>query len=369
MITHTLVFSDGTGQRGVPDQNGNAGRGATNIYKMFLAARTEPAQKCFYDAGLGSDPQHPLDWMSWGMNLLAKATGLGISRNILDCYEFLIIDGQPDRRIGLFGFSRGAYTVRSLGGLLGLCGVPAPMQGGTDIRQDTPGSNSLRRTIMDEALAIYQTYGEDKKALRAQLGSDFKARYKCRDAIPTVIGVFDTVESLGLPGIMDAFNPLAHRFHDANLNPKVPFGFQALSIDENRRAFQPQIWDQRDVPAGQTMEQVWFPGVHSDIGGGYDEAGLSDLALGWMAANCARPGVDIALPFSVAISPDVTAQQHDERTGLGALWLKRERGQYIRKDAVDVDPLAARIENRFQSYQPAYRPTALADHPRTQGFY
>jgi uncharacterized protein (DUF2235 family) len=368
-VTHTLVFSDGTGQRGVPDTKTSAPDTSTNVHRMYLAAREVPSQRCFYDAGLGSDPEHVLDWLTSAKNFLAKTTGLGITRNIRECYEFLIREGEPGRRIGLFGFSRGAYTVRSLGGLLGLCGVPAPMQGGVDIRGVGKPETALRGKIIDEAISIYQTYGPEKKQLRKDMGAAFKAKYKGWDAIPTVIGVFDTVESLGLPGVADLFNPFAHRFHDANLNPKVPFGFQALSVDENRDAFRPEIWEQRFPVAGQTIEQVWFPGVHSDVGGGYAERGLSDATLQWMVANCGRAGIDIAFRFKTPPKPDILGPQHDERSGFGKFWWKRERGEYIRKEAVDVDPLAGDIERRFKSASHGYRPSALRDHPRTSGFY
>ncbi|MGL4975485.1 MAG: phospholipase effector Tle1 domain-containing protein, partial [Bosea sp. (in: a-proteobacteria)] len=271
---YNLVFSDGTGQSGVPDVNGNPSAGATNIYKMYLAANQVGSQTCFYDPGLGTDPQRELGWITWGKNLVSKATGMGITRNIRETYEFLIMNDAPDRRIGLFGFSRGAYTVRSLGGLLGLCGIPAAMQGGINIRGTAKAEVARRNALMDEALAVYQNYGEHNRNARKANGADYREKYMCREALPHIIGVYDTVEALGLPSITGLFSFFKHAFHDAELNPKVPFGFQALSIDENRAIFSPQIWDQRAVAAGQNVEQVWFPGDHSDSGGGHNDRRL-----------------------------------------------------------------------------------------------
>jgi uncharacterized protein (DUF2235 family) len=367
--TYNLVFSDGTGQRGVPDVNGIPRAGATNIYKMYLAARMVPSQNSFYDAGLGSDPQVLLDWVTWSKNLVSKATGLGITRNIRECYEFLLINDVPDCRIGLFGFSRGAYTARSLGGLLGLCGIPAGTQAGVNIRGTSKAEIALRAKIIEEAIGIYQTYGADKKEERKQRGAAFRDRYASREAVPHVIGVFDTVASLGLPGVTNLFNPLKHAFHDAELNPKVPFGFQALAVDEDRKVFRPEIWDQRKFAAGQNIEQVWFPGAHSDIGGGYENAELSDLTLSWMCAKCTQPGIGLDLPLAVIPKPSITGRQHSERTGWGVLWSELNRGEYVRKHSVAVDPLADPIEHRFNTPALNYRPLALRGHPRVSGFY
>ncbi|MCA0400362.1 MAG: DUF2235 domain-containing protein [Proteobacteria bacterium] len=370
-MAYTLVFSDGTGQRGVREENGKAGKGATNIYRLYLAAMASPAgYACFYDPGLGADPLKPLDWVGWTQNQLGKATGLGISKNIADCYEHLILNDDPGRRLGLFGFSRGAYTVRSLGGLLGLCGVPSHDEQGGDIRASDEGAVKRRRKVIDRAIAIYQTeYGPEGRAKRRTLGDDFRRECGSRDVVPHVIGVFDTVAALGLPGIMDLFNPLKHHFHDAELNPRVPFGFQALAIDENRKVFSPDIWDERKTAPGQVIEQVWFPGVHSDIGGGYAEPALADVTLSWMIDRCSRP--EIALDFSAlgALAPSITGPQHDERTGLGVFWRKGLRGEKIRKCDPDRDPLAAHIEHRFSEPSLGYRPPALKGHPRVDHLY
>lgn len=369
MIQYNLVFSDGTGQRGVPDRKGQAGAGSTNIYKMYLAARSNAAQRCFYDPGLGSDPVKPLDWPTWFNNLVSKATGLGITENIRNCYEFLLLNHDSDRRIGLFGFSRGAYTVRSLGGLLTLCGIPAPLQDGVDIRGENKPEKALRAKIIDRAIAIYQTeYGSKGAAKRAALAADFRAEYRCLDANPHVIGVFDTVAALGLPGVMNLANPFKHKFHNTALSNKVRYGFQALSVDENRKIFEPVLWDEPAAADGPQIEQVWFPGVHSDIGGGYAEAGLANVSLKWMLDRCRQPGVDVDFG-GLAPSADILDVQHDERTGFGIFWRPGLRTGFVVTEAFDRAPLAPRIEDRLKAPTLAYRPEALGKHPRTRQFY
>lgn len=377
MANRTLcVFSDGTGQRGVRVDNG-----ATNIFKMYEWARTVPGQLCFYDAGIGTEPGKALSWSRWVRNLVGKATGLGITQNIHDCYEFLLLnwDGLAGadiaaNRIALFGFSRGAYTTRSLASAVLLCGIPARYQNGIDITTDEAVSKKERTRIIAEAIGVYQTqYGPRGAEERRAKAAIFRQNYACRDAPVHLVAVFDTVAALGLPGIMNLANPFRHHFHDAKLSSRVPFGFQALAIDENRKVFAPVPWDETEVRPDQRIDQVWFPGVHSDIGGGYPERGLSDLTLAWMIAQCAQPGVDIRFePSGYGLQGSITAPQHDERTGFGRFWREGDRSAFILKHAPDRDRLCDDIEKRFRDPALRYRPNALGRptvHPRVKDFY
>ena len=211
-----LIFSDGTGQAGglLPDER------RSNIYKLFRATRIGPdssidpaEQLAFYDPGLGS--RHlgygtAMRIWRWVYNKVSQATGLGLTANIIDCYAAILALWEPGDRIYLFGFSRGAYTVRCLGAVLGLCGVPTTMKDGTPLRRDPQST----RAIADEAVRqVYQhvsspkdeAYLEQRKALavrfRAQHGSDAGGK---ANAIPYFIGVFDTVAALGSYGLMAA---------------------------------------------------------------------------------------------------------------------------------------------------------------------
>ncbi len=114
-----------------------------------------------------------------------------------------------------------------------------------------------------------------------------RADYQCRDVTIEVIGVWDTVGALGIPfGLFSPLDHLLFRFHDTLLHPNVRFGYHGLAIDEKRESFAPALWDVREE-----IEQVWFAGVHADIGGGYSKTGLSDLGLAWMLKKVRPHGI------------------------------------------------------------------------------
>lgn len=357
-----MIFSDGTGQRGVRDDNDYK---YTNIFQMYEAIDGTSGFDCFYDAGLGAPEDGSLSWTRTFRNLWSKATGWGITANIVDCYEAVLQTWQPGSRIGLFGFSRGAYTVRCLGGVLATCGV-ATSHEGRSLSSMADESAAQRRRIAEEAVAAYKI---KSRARRGEAGAAFAERYAAQAAIPDVIGVYDTVKALGLPGIMDIVNPWRHEFHDNELSVRIPVGLQALSVDENRKTFRAELWDDLSPEAkeqGQIIEQVWFPGVHSDIGGGYEDGNLADTSLGWMLSRLdALAGLHI--PITVSPHETVLGPAHDERTGFGKLY--RPGLRQIRYETRDIDALCPDIERRFETYRPDYRPGNLTRHPRVTGFY
>lgn len=211
MARGILVFSDGTGQRGglKPDQR------LSNVYKLFRAMRPGPdspvdpaKQVAFYDAGLGvGEIKEPL--FKKTRSLLASALGAGIDENVIDCYEFIIANYQPGDRILLFGFSRGAYTVRAVANVMNLCGVPTKIEDGSPVPQQ---GKALRKIASDAVLYVYN-HGAGKPRgeqpyfdQREEKGRRFRAKYgsappKGKDVQgnvqPTFIGVFDTVAALG----------------------------------------------------------------------------------------------------------------------------------------------------------------------------
>lgn len=369
MPKNIVIFSDGTGQAG-----GLPGVQASNVYKLFQACPVVPsAQATFYDPGLGS----PLDGVRWGRwrglyNLTSQMTGLGLSQNIADCYDALIRLYEPGDRIYLFGFSRGAYTVRSLGGVLSLCGIPTRGADGGDPR----ARRRVRRRLVRRAVQhVYQTYGQSrtKRRLRARRAERYRARHASHDVVPYFIGVWDTVRALGLPGL-SRLVLWRHAFHDTALNPRVPFARQALALDENRAAMAPELWDEVEVDrASGRIKQVWFPGVHSDIGGGYPECELSDLSLEWML----REATSIPQPLLVdrsrlELRGSHRGLQHDERMGWGMLWRKGLR-LHLRFETCELE---TPIQQRFlETSVPTprgeglYRPLPLAHHPTFMKYY
>lgn len=216
MPKNVVVLSDGTGQAGGvrPDQR------LSNVYKLYRAARIGPdstidpsAQVAFYDAGLGTDDDAasvPTRIAKTLRKTLASVTGRGITRNIIDCYEFILNQYEPGDRIFLFGFSRGAYTARCIANLLELCGVPTVGRAGGRMPIHKPET----RSIAEEAVGTVYEHGAGRPAgmfdaERNELARRFRERYRSGDddganAHPYFVGVFDTVASLGAHGPMRA---------------------------------------------------------------------------------------------------------------------------------------------------------------------
>lgn len=212
MPKNILIFADGTGQAGgiKPDQR------LSNIYKLFRASRVGPdspidpsKQVAFYDPGLGTGNDEgtiPIRALQFARKFLSAAIGFGISRNITDCYEAILKHYDPGDRIFLFGFSRGAYTVRCVAGVLNLCGVPTH---GVDGRPFPKYGRALR-SIADEAVRTVYEHGAGRdrakfEAEREEKARRFRLKYgsdECGKAnvAPYFIGVFDTVAALGATG-------------------------------------------------------------------------------------------------------------------------------------------------------------------------
>ena len=294
MAKNIVVFSDGTAKDG--------GRGAsTNVYKLFnmIEDRTDN-QIAFYDQGLGT---------GW-RKITGSAFGAGISKNILECYEFISDHYEAGDQVFLFGFSRGATTVRSLSGFIHLFGM-------------LPKS---RPELIHRAYRIYKIRNTVK---RARLATEFVRRHHTMWCRIKFLGVWDTVAALGIPFksldmIMNTVPWLRHRFHDLRLSDSVENARHALAIDDERLTFHPTLWD-RELADHQTMKQVWFCGMHTDIGGGYAEQELSDIPLTWMISEAKRCGLRIYSQHKVILNPDPNGMMHDSRSGLSRLFRRRVR--------------------------------------------
>lgn len=375
MAKNLCIFCDGTGQAG-----GANPIDWTNVYRLFLATRDAggDGQLCFYDPGLGADPDLGERRGLWRRvkDALAQATGYGITDNIIDCYAALLAAYEPGDRVFLFGFSRGAYTVRSLGGVLALCGVPS-------VPQKVRRWEDFREAVMEPTLrelateAVVRVYMVQDDAERARAAVQFRQRYDAAPSPPYFIGVWDTVRALGLPAIGSL--PGRHKFHDPVLNRGVKHGRQALAIDENRLVFAPELWDERSAPAGQ-IRQLWFAGVHTDIGGGYGlRIGLSDLTLGWMIAEASAvdPPLIVAPKVSAGLRPNALGRQHDERATSWLPWREGTREGFV-AEPFQPQPaaMAPAVEPRLRAphvpildERVPYRPRALSAYPPFAGYY
>ena len=272
-----IVCADGTWNSN-DEQKGHP----TNVVKMTRAilpvAGDGTSQVVYYHQGVGTG--------GWLDRWFGGAFGQGLSGNVMQCYRFLVdnyvdpnSDGAGDE-IFLFGFSRGAFTVRSLAGFIRNVGILKP-------------EHAHR---IEEAYEHYRDPGDDWHPAGPK-ATAFREAY-ARD-VPAIrcVGVWDTVGSLGVPtrGPLGKFTRKKYGFHNVGLSGRVENAFHALAIDERRGPFAPSLWeltdeDLRKSPQ-QRVEQVWFAGVHSNVGGGYPDSGLSDIAFLWMMERAAACGL------------------------------------------------------------------------------
>ncbi len=227
---------------------------------------------------------------------LGGGTGVGLSNSVKTCYGFLVDNYSPGDEISLFGFSRGAFVVRSIAGMIGVVGL-------------------LQKEEMANFYDVWDWYtdrDERKPGVLNRLAPD---RHQPDEVTIQCIGVWDTVGALGVPGTRFCANQ--YSFHQTELGKHVRHAFQALAIDEHRANFQAAPW----VPHSNTQvfEQVWFPGVHSNIGGGYDNHGLSDTTLLWMVSQILAYGlldldVSTITRFLDQSAPYPTGKLIDSRT-------------------------------------------------------
>jgi uncharacterized protein (DUF2235 family) len=265
MSKRLVVCCDGT-------WNSHDGGHATNVLALRDLVLPEGPdgvrQAVYYDPGVGTVG-------GWLRRAFDGATGRGLSENIRQAYLALVDNYEPGDSIFLFGFSRGAYTVRSLGGLIRKCGVLRPE----------------RRGLVPSAYGFYRERGADNHP-DSERARRFRAEHAVADRTPILfMGVWDTVGSLGNPLIRHGFVGRMLRFHDCKLSSLVRHACQALAIDEHRRHFRPALWEQQAHATDQVMEQAWFIGAHSDVGGGYPDGRLSRLALRWIALKAAAQGL------------------------------------------------------------------------------
>jgi len=239
----------------------------TNVYKLYKSLTVSSAQMPFYDDGIGAN-QLPLQ------RLVGGAFGEGIWAKIKEGYTKIAHVYEQDDDVFIFGFSRGAYTARSLAGMIAACGLP---------------TKNFSDDLVETAFDAYR----DKNNRQAKLEKLAACNMYCSKI--KMIGVWDTVGALGIPAIFSGVDPIAYGFLDTELHPDVLNAYHALSIDEQRCEFRPTLWKESTVP-GQVMEQVWFCGVHSDVGGGEPDVtegapALADITLSWMMDKASRLGL------------------------------------------------------------------------------
>ncbi len=294
-------------------------RDRTNVVKLYFTLTRDPThQVAYYHPGLGTmEPPGALTRVTRTATRVAgMAFGYGLEADIRDAYVFLMNNFQDGDKVFLFGFSRGAYTARAVTSLLHMYGlIPT-------------GNEPLVPYAIRMLMAIHnidRSQGNATSETQAyfDLARDFKASFSTRECKPYFVGVWDTVSSVGWYE-----NPL-HLPYAAD-NPDIQIGRHAVAIDERRAFFRTNLWMPTPSGGPKDLKQVWFPGVHCDVGGGYpeSESGLSKLALEWMLKEAGAAGllIDDARANQVLgrsgggfVPPDPKASAHESLKG--AWWL------------------------------------------------
>lgn len=345
-----LIFLDGTwnsdGKEGEQTHIVRLRNLALPVRREEKTRRPLSVQTIYYDEGVGTG-------MSGLDRFIGGALGAGLSTNVRQAYRYLSEYYRAGDEICVFGFSRGAYTARSLVGYIAAAGL-------------------LRRERCTEAAeaAAWAYYRTPPKKRSPGAGAERDGLVHTGLRI-RAMGIFDTVGSLGIPSTWArSINRLFLQFHDTEVSSIVDYAFHALALDEKREPFQAAVWQRPRHEKFEKIEQVWFSGVHSDIGGGYADHRLGDIALHWMIDRLdAGPGTEAGphVDFNefARLSP-AAAKANDAfapemKTFSTTLETKRSRelgpiepDEQTRTEGLNDDPLAPQNESRTALYRLLY---------------
>ncbi len=268
---------------------------------------------------------------------MRAATGEGINDAIVEGYAALASRYQPGDRIFLFGYSRGAYAVRSLAGMI-----------------DRLGLLRRRHALERRVQRAFQYYMSDRMSPQAMSFS----RQFCRQNVRVeAICVWDTVKALGLPyPILSRIHPMATEFHDHRLGAHIRNAFHALALDETRTAYSPELWQRTSGWSGR-LEQTWFPGAHGDVGGQVDTRPaarlLSNIPLVWMLERAESLGLILPDDWRSRFPTDPAAPMIGTNSGIGKLFLVRRPRRFSGANGEDLHESVARRMELIPGYRPA----------------
>ena len=336
-----VICADGTWN--IRDQMPDSGqtRHPSNVTKVARAVRPRAAngtdQVVFYDEGIGTSGG--LDRFTGG------AFGRGMEDNIRQLYRNIVYNYQPNDELYLFGFSRGAFTVRSLVGFMNRVGLI-----------DKDGDYYVPE--------LYDCYENNEPPDSDAWRKAFRKIKKVSPCPPIrFLGVWDTVGALGAPGFLgQLFNRKKYKYHDVGLCPAIQNAYHALAIDERRKPFRPSVWKRPDGWKGQ-LEQVWFAGVHSNVGGGYNPDGLANEALHWMVEKAEALGLEFDSEYLQHFLPCFDSLLRDSMSTM-----YRAMGQHERPLgalAADGEAVHQSALDRLASATCAYGPKQLVAFSRT----
>ncbi len=315
MTKRIIICSDGTWNSPVEGE-------ATNVLKLARSIKPVAAdgnpQVVFYDWGVGTDTH----------TITGGAFGVGLDKNIQDAYRFIVHNYNPGDELFLFGFSRGAYTVRSLAGFIRNVGI-------------------LKRPKAELIPKAYNLYRSKSKPKSARSKKFRKDNSVANETPIDFLGVWDTVGSLGIPFSFLGFLNDKYEFHDTKLSRIIKHARHAVAIDEKRDDFKPALWDIKD--SNQDVKQVWFAGVHSDVGGGYKDSGISDIALKWMIQEARSFG--LAVEKYLKPIPKFDAKLHKSYKG-GFRFLGKYQRPLKEHGKLDLHPTVKQRYNKVSTYRP-----------------
>lgn len=310
----------------------------TNVLKVARGvvpiAANGVQQVVFYHFGVGTAGQ-------WD-EFTGGAFGAGIERNVRALYRFLVFNYQEGDELYFFGFSRGAFTVRTLAGFMNAVGL-------------------LQKEDEYYTGELYGLY-ESSVAIDSDAWKHAFRNIKEPRPSPAIrfIGAWDTVGALGAPGALgQLFNRGKYRYHDIGLNDRIQNAYHALAIDERRKPFAPSIWKR---PSGWTgaLEQVWFPGVHSNVGGSYRPDGLANEALHWMVEKAEALGLAFDNGFLAHYLACFNSTLNDSMSAM-----YRAMGPYVRQlgqHASDGEAIHQSALDRMALPECGYSPVNIASY-------
>jgi uncharacterized protein (DUF2235 family) len=306
----------------------------------IVAATGAPiTQVVFYDWGVGTG--------NLGDKISGGALGKGLDKNIQDAYRFIVHNYEKGDELFFFGFSRGAYTVRSLGGLIRNCGI---------LTRD-------KAHLIQRAYTMYRSKAGPDVPTAVNFRNQYAHHKDAQGERPTItfMGVWDTVGALGIPlRFLDVLNKKMYQFHDTELSSVTKNSYHALAIDEKRGDFQPVLWSNPPKP-GQHVEQIWFCGVHSDVGGGYQEQGLANCTLHWMAEKAENHGLGLNEQYMAGLVPNPLDKLHRSKKGVYRLKSMRRRAIEPYNATSAEDAIHPSVKKRYQGIAD-YRPPKLVEY-------
>ena len=339
VMKRIVICADGTWNR--PEKNPKKDF-PTNVLRLArgikpIAADGVP-QQVFYDWGVGS----------YDKPLSGGIAGKGLHKNIMDNYRYIVQNYSPGDEIYLFGFSRGAYTIRSLCGLINNCGLLK--------RAD---ANLIQRAFehYKKSSKKYSPSGSESVAFRKEHSHASKKIH--------FVGVWDTVGAMGIPLSFLGMFEDKDEFYDTKIGSNISIARHALAIDEHRSDFEPTIWMPKQ---SMDLQQVWFSGCHSDIGGSYqpDKSGevLSDNSLKWMLKEAKLAGLTTELHLNRSLSESPTATLHQSRRSFYRIKRKYYRPIEDKQAKVFIHKS---VKQRWLEDK-KYRPKNLEEYLETNGW-